>query len=126
MGTLRGVWTRLKALLEGAMKSDMAPGAKADPKKAAALVKQFMTQFAPLMAELEANYKVKAQVDAKFRNIAERGMKLIQPFTQQVDAAHKLGFNPDNSQHGNLDGRLSELMDRLTDLKKDGSQVQWD
>jgi hypothetical protein len=126
MGTLRDVWGRLKGLLDAALKAKLAPGAKADPAKTAAAVKQFMSQFASLMTELEANYKTKAQVDAKFRNIAERGIKLLQPFVQQVDAAHKLGFNPDNSQHDNLDGRLDEMLDRMKDLRKDGSGVQWD
>jgi hypothetical protein len=126
MGTLRSVWSRLKPLLLAAMQSEPGAGAKADPKKSAALVKQFMAQFASVMTELEAIYKVKAQVDARFKKTSDDGLKLLQPFLQQVDAAHKLGFNPDNSQHSNMDDRLGEMIDRLKELKSYGCQVQWD
>jgi hypothetical protein len=126
MGTLNGVWTRLKPLLEAAIKSKTPPDAKADPKKTAAAIQQFITQFAPVMAELEAIYKTRAQVNARFATTAEKGMKLLQPLLQQVDAAHKDGFNPDSSLQGNLDDRLSEMIDRLKELKSYGCQVQWD
>ena len=126
MGTLRSVWARLKPLLLAAMQSEAGPGAKADPKKSAALVKQFVAQFAAIMTELEAIYKVKAQVDARFKKTSEDGLKLLQPFLQQIDAAHKVGFNPDNTSQGNMDDRLGEMIDRLKELKSYGCQVQWD
>jgi hypothetical protein len=52
-------------------------------------------------------------------------MKLLQPLLQQVDAAHKDGFNADNSLQENLDGRIGEMMDRMKDLRRDRSSVQW-
>ena len=57
---------------------------------------------------------------------AEKGLAIVQAFTKEIDAAHKDGFNPDNTLQGNIDDRLSEMTDRLNDLKRDGTQVQWD
>jgi len=125
MGTMRGVWARLKPLLEAAMKSKVAPGSKTDPKKTATAIQQFITHFAPIMTELEAAFKMKAQANAKFAAVADQGMKLLQPILQQVDDAHKDGFNADNSLQSDLDGRLGEMIDRLKELKKYGSEVQW-
>jgi hypothetical protein len=116
---------QLKALLDKAIKSNPGPGAKADPKKTAAMIHDFMTKFAPMMAEMEAIFKMKAEVDAKFKKPADKGMNLLTPFLQQVDAAHKLGFNPDNSLQGDLDGRITEVFDLMKELKQYGSEVQW-
>jgi hypothetical protein len=126
MGTLRSAWTRLKAQLDAAMKSKPAAGAKADPKKTAAAIQQFLSKFAAIMAEFEDAYKLKAQVDVKLRKASEEGLKLLQPILQQVDAAHKDGFNPDNSLQENVDGRLDEVIRLLKELKSNGCQVQWD
>ena len=126
MGTLSGVWTRLKAPLETAKKSTVASGGKADPKKSAHAIEQFLAKFAPVMAEFDNIYKEKAKVDASFRSAAEKGLAIVQAFTKEIDAAHKDGFNPDNTLQGNIDDRLSEMTDRLNDLKRDGTQVQWD
>lgn len=126
MGTLRSVWTRLKPLLEAAMRSKPAAGAKADPKKTAAAISQFMAHFATVMAELEAAYKLKAQLDAKLGKAAEDGLKLLKPLLQEVDNAHKGGFNADNSLQDNMDGRITEMIDRLRELQANRSQVQWD
>ena len=108
------------------MKGKAAAGSKADPKKTATAIQQFITGFAPIMAELEANYKTKKEVDAKFAKIADKGMQLLKPILLQVDAAHKDGFNADNSLQSDLDGRLGEMIDRLKELKSYGCQVQWD
>jgi hypothetical protein len=125
MGTLNNVWNRLKALLDAAMKGKTAPGAKADPKKVAAAIHQFLTGFAAIMAEFEDIYKAKAKVDERLVAASDKAMKLLQPLLQQVDAAHKDGFNADNSLQENLDGRIGEMMDRMKDLRRDRSSVQW-
>jgi len=78
------------------------------------------------MAEFEDAYKLKAQVDVKLRKASEEGLKPLQPILQQVDAAHKDGFNPDNSLQENVDGRLDEMTRLLKELKSNGCQVQWD
>jgi len=126
MKTLRNVWGRLKPLLEAAIKSKSAPGAKADPKKTTLALQQFISRFAPVMAELEAAYKLKEQVDQRLAKASENGMKLLQPMLQQVIAAHKDGFNADGSLQDNMQGRLGEMIDRLKELKSYGCQVQWD
>ena len=115
----------MKALLQAAMKSKTTSGAKVDPKKTVLAIQQFMTQFAPIMAELESAFKLKAQADAAFARSAEKGMKLVTPMLQLVDAAHKAGFNDDNSLEEKMEGRLSEMFDRLKELKQYGSEVQW-
>ena len=62
----------------------------------------------------------------KLRKASEEGLKLLQPILQQVDAAHKDGFNSDNSLQENVDGRLDEMTRLLKELKSNGCQVQWD
>jgi hypothetical protein len=126
MGTLSGVWDRLKPLLEGAMKSGSEPGAKADPKKASATIQHFISQFEPVLKQFEAIYKKKKDVDASFKQTSEQGLKLLAPLLQQLDAAHKDGFNPNDSAHQSMDDRINEMIDRLKDLKQYGSQTQWD
>ena len=126
MGTLRDVWARLKPLLEAAMKSKSAPNAKADLKKTTQVLQQFVSQFLPVMAELESAYKLKQQLDQKLGAASEKGIKLLQPMLQQVKAAHKDGFNADNSLEENLEGRLTEMYDRLRELRANRSQTQWD
>ena len=124
MGTLTNVWARLKPLLEAAMKS--TAGGKADPKKTAAAIQNFISHFAGVMSQMEAVYKKKAEVDASFKQVSEQGLKLLGPMLQQLDAAHKEGFNPNGSAHQALDERMGEMMDRLKELKQYGSQTQWD
>ncbi|HUB81194.1 MAG TPA: hypothetical protein VMB03_20470 [Bryobacteraceae bacterium] len=122
---MKGVWDRLKVQLQAAMKSKTAAGAKVDPKKTVQAIQQFMTQFAPVMAELESAFKLKTQADAAFAKAAEKGMKLVTPMLQQVQTAHKAGFNADSSLEENMEGRLGEMFDRLKELKQYGSEVQW-
>jgi hypothetical protein len=126
MGTLSGVWDRLKPLLEGAMKSTPQAGSKVDQKKAAAAIQQFISQFGGVMTQMATIYQKKKEVDASFKEASEKGLKLLDPLLKQLDAAHKDGFNPNNSAHQNIDDRISEMMDRLKELKQYGSQTQWD
>jgi len=125
-GTLRGAWSRLKPLLEAAMKAKMAAGAKADQQKTNHAIDEFIRKFAPVMAEFENIYKAKEQLNNRFRAAADQGMKLLQPLQQQVEAAHKDGFNADSSLEENLEGRLSEVMGLLKELHSDGCGTQWD
>jgi hypothetical protein len=126
MGTLSGVWSRLKPLLEGAMKSTPAPEAKGDPKKAPAAIQHFISQFGGVMTQFETIYHKKKEVDESFKQASEQGLKLLEPLLQQLDAAHKNGFNPNSSAQQNMDDRIGEMIDRLKELKQYGSQTQWD
>jgi len=125
MGTINGVWERLKPLLDGAMKSTPQAGAKVDPKKASAAIQHFTSQFAGVLTQLDAIYKKKAEVDASFKVACDQGLKLLTPLLQQLDAAHKEGFNPNNSAHQNMDDRINEMIDRLKELRQYGSETQW-
>jgi hypothetical protein len=125
MGTMKSVWDRLKTQLQAGMKSKPTAGAKVDSKKTVQAIQQFMTQFAPVMSELESAFKLKTQADAAFAKAAEKGMKMVTPMLQQVKAAHQAGFNDDNSLEENMEGRLGEMFDRLKELKQYGSEVQW-
>jgi len=125
MNTFRDAWARLKAQLDAAMKSKAAPGAKADPKKVAQAIQKFMSAFAPVMTDLDSAFKLKAQADAAFKKAGANGMNLVTPILQQVVAAHKDGFNADNTLQGNMEDRLDEVFRLLKELKQYGSEVQW-
>jgi len=120
MGTLRSAWTRLKAQLDAAMKSKPAAGAKADPKKTALAIQQFLSKFAAIMAEFEDAYKLKAQVDVKLRKASEEGLKLLQPILQQVDAAQQGWIQPRQ-----LAARERRRTTGRGDSPPQGIEVQW-
>jgi len=126
MGTLRSVWDRLKALLAQALQGKgRAPGAKADPKKMASAVQQFTTHFQAVFADIDRHYKAKAQIEAGLKTSADQALKLVQALKQQVVAADKDGFATGGLQES-LEGRLDEMIDRLTELKHNGFGVPWD
>jgi len=126
MGTLRSVWDRLKGFLAQALQGKArAPGAKADAKKMASAVQQFTAHFLPVFAEIDKHYKAKAQIEIGLKKSADAGLKLVQALKQQVVAADKDGFTTGDLRES-LEGRLDEMIDRLTELKQNGFGVQWD
>jgi hypothetical protein len=126
MGTLTNVWKRLSDFFALAVQGKgRAANAKVDAKKVNAAVQKFNQEFQPVLAEIEKHYKAHKTVQDALKKTSEGGFKLVQALKTQIVAANKDGYTQGDLKD-DLEGRLSELSDRLKDLKEDGFRVPWD